>query len=133
MYEYVKPRTRVTLEQRASTRPASAKEYTQMRLAASEVVMYNRGREYRSGEPEYVIITFPHWVVFTDDFPKGVLVSKTRVTDTRKINAVKLLDWLYQNKHSEYDSGMLVKETKVFEILEGKIDRMFKGETDDGE
>ncbi len=84
--------------------------------------------QYRSGEPEYVLFEFPHWVVFNKTFPKGHLIAKSVTTNTYKINAVKLLDWLYANGHSSYNSGMLVKQTRVFELLDKKIDRMFNNE-----
>ena len=95
-----------------------------MLAAATPVVMANRGMQYRSGEPEYVLFEFPYFVKFAPGFPKGLIVERTLATNTYKVNAVKLLNWLYANGHAPYDAAMLVKETKHFEILTKSIDRM---------
>lgn len=99
--------------------------YAKMQVAASTVVMRNRGNQYRDGNPEYVLFEFPFWVKFSDGFPKGHIVEKTATSNTYKINAVKLLNWLYANGHSPYDAAMLVKETKQFEYFDKSIERMF--------
>lgn len=118
-------RTRATKKQKQNKRPAGKAAFKQMQIAASEVVMRNRNRQYRDGGVEYVLFEFPHWTIFTKTFPKGNVVEKTPLTNLRKINAVKLLNWLYENGHSEYNSNMLVKQTQHFEILENSIDKMF--------
>lgn len=79
---------------------------------------------WRAGNVSSVLFTFPHWVEFADDFPKGHIVEKTLLTNTYKINAVKLLDWLYKHGHCSYDSKMLVQSTKEFETVVGSIDRL---------
>lgn len=97
-----------------------------MRLAATEVVMRNRGEEYRNGEPVAVLMEFPHWVKFTRGFPKGHVVAKTALTNTHKVNAVKLLNWLHTNGYSAYDAAKLVAETKRFEYVNNEIERLFE-------
>lgn len=100
--------------------------YQQMVTAASEIVIRNRGRQYRDGGVEYILVEFKKHCEFAKDFPKGCINEKTSVSYVRKINAVKLLDWLYTNGYAPYDSGMLVKQTKHFEYLSKEIDRMFE-------
>lgn len=96
-----------------------------MAVIATSVVMQHRGMQYRTEYPEYVLFRFPHWVVFDKTFPKGHIVEKDLETNTYKINAVKLLDWLHANGHSSYDSKQLVKLTRMYEVLDKSIDRMF--------
>lgn len=119
-------RIKATKQQKRYTKPAGKGAFQKMATAASEIVMRNRGRQYRDGEVEYVLLEFPHWCKFADDFPKGVIQSKTTLYNTRKINAIKLLDWLFKYGHTPYDSATLVKQTKHFEILNKQIDRMFQ-------
>ena len=47
------------------------------------------------------------------------------------MNATKVLDYLYKNGYSSYDSDMLVKQTKAYEYLVKRIERMFEGDDDD--
>ncbi len=96
-----------------------------MLTAASEIVMRNRGREYRTGDPEYILMEFPKRCKISEDFPKGKVDSQDYYFITYRINAVKLLDWLYNKGHSPYDSAMLVKQTKQYEYLDKQIERMF--------
>lgn len=118
-------RTKATKLQKQYTRPAGKGHYDKMVVAASKVVLRNRGRQYRDGGNEFVLFEFVHWCEFAEGFPKGVVVDKTQLTDIRKINAVKLLDWLYKAGHSIYDSGMLVKQTKSYERFEKSIEKLF--------
>lgn len=119
-------RTKATKQQKRYTKPAGKAAFAKMLTAASEIVMRNRGRQYRDGGVEFVLLELPHWCTFSDDFPKGVVVEKSALYDVRKINAVKLLDWLYNNGHAPYDSATLVKQTKQFEYLDKQIERMFE-------
>ena len=122
-------RARASNKQKRYKREAREKDFAIMTQAASEVVMQNRGRDqYRTGNPEYVLFEFPHWVVFDSTFPKGHIVEKTVETNTYKINAVKLLDWLYNKGYSAYNSKQLVAQTRVFELLDKAVDRMFNTE-----
>lgn len=123
-------RARASNKQKRYKREAREKDYAQMCVAATEVVMQSRGMQYRSDNPEYVLFRFPHWVVFAKTFPKGHIVDKDLETNTYKINAVKLLDWLYNNGHSSYDSKQLVKQTRMYEVLDKSIERMFNQEGD---
>lgn len=118
-------RAKATKKQKRFKRDAQAKDFAIMALAASQVVMLNRGNQYRTDNPEYVLFKFPHWVVFDSTFPKGHIVEKDLETNTYKINAVKLLDWLYNKGYSSYDSKQLVKQTRMYEVLDKSIDRMF--------
>jgi hypothetical protein len=118
-------RARATNKQKRWKRDAKAKDYELMTKAASEVVMQNRGDQYRTGNPEYVLFSFPHWVVFDKTFPKGFIVEKTLETNVYKINAIKLLDWLYKNGHSTYGSRQLLRNTRAFEEIDKRLDRMF--------
>jgi hypothetical protein len=118
-------RTKVTKAQRRYKRAAGKGAFEKMFVAASEIVMRNRGREYRDGGVESILMEFPHWVVFAEDFPKGLIVEKSAVYDVRRIRATKLLDWLYKHGHSPYNTEMLVKQTKHFEYFSKQIERMF--------
>jgi hypothetical protein len=115
---------------RKATKPAKAKDYQKMVLAASEVVMRTRNGSYEnrnhSGLPEYVVIEFPYFVKFQKGFPKGMLIEKKATSNVHQINAVKLLDWLYENGHSKYSAKQLVQRTKDYERLEASIARMFE-------
>jgi len=119
-------RVKATKAQKQQTRKASKAVYERMRVAATEVVMRNRGEEYRNGEPVAILMEFPFWIRFTRGFPKGHIVSKTLSTNVHKVNAVKLLDWLHANGYSRYNAASLVKQTKQFEYLDKSIERMFE-------
>lgn len=121
-------RTKATKLQKRATRRATKTVYAKMVAAASAVVIQNRGRQYRSGNPEYVLMSFPHWVKFSRSFPKGEIVEKTLLTNTYKVNAVKLLNWLYTNGYSQYNVLTLVKETRQFERELNNIDKSILGE-----
>lgn len=118
-------RVKATKAQKRATRKANKAVYERMCVAATEVVMRNRGEEYRNGEPVAVLMEFPFWVKFTRGFPKGQVVSKTLATNTHKVNAVKLLNWLHANGYSRYNAASLVSETKQYEYLDKSIERMF--------
>lgn len=120
-----RPPGRVPKSVKKGKRKASKATYAAMLAAATPVVMANRGIQYRSGEPEYVLFEFPYFVKFAPTFPKGIIVERTPATNVYKVNAVKLLNWLHANGHSPYDAATLVKETKQFEYLTKGIDRMF--------
>jgi hypothetical protein len=111
---------------RKATKPAKLKDYQKMVVAASEVVMRNRGNQWRTRSPEYVLMEFPYFIKFREGFPKGPLVEKSPTTNTYKINAVRLLDWLYASGFSTYDTKMLVKQTSTYERFEARIDSMFE-------
>lgn len=94
---------------------------------ASQVVIECRGKAaiYRKGQNPCVEIVVPHGMKFKKGFPQGNYVKKTDTYTIYKITAWRLLDWLYNNKLSTYDSKQLVKQTKYFESFENKIDKMF--------
>jgi hypothetical protein len=100
--------------------------YAEMVVAASEIVMQNRGREYRDDSPTCVLFTFNKKLKFPKGFPKPNVYSREGDTVTYRLNACSLLDWLYDNKHSTYNVAMLVKQTKSFQYFEKSIDRMFE-------
>lgn len=119
-------RVKATKMQKRYKRSANADDFNQMQIAASAVVIANRGdKQYRTGNPEYVLFKFPFWVEFAKDFPKGHIVDKDVSSNTYKINAIKLLNWLHANGYSPYDSKMLVQQTKQFEVLNNSIDKLF--------
>ena len=118
-------RTRVTAAQKKAARPAATEDYEKMAVLASEVVLENRGRQYRDKSNVSVFFIFPHWIRFDESFPKGHIVAKTDVTNTHKINAVKLLDWLYSKGFCSYDTSMLVSSTTDFEREFRKLDKLF--------
>lgn len=125
-------RARATNKMKRYKRDANSKDFAAMVVAASEVVIKNRGNQWRTDNPEYVLFRFPHWVKFANGFPKGHIVDKDNETNTYKINAVKLLDWLYNNGHSSYDSKQLVRQTRMYEVLDKSIDRMFTNTETEG-
>jgi hypothetical protein len=119
-------RTKATKAQKRGKRRARAKDYALMLTAATAVVVDNRGvdGQHRAGNIAYVLMTFPHWVKFAEDFPKGHITVRTLLTNTYKVNAVKLLDWLYKHGHSSYNASMLVRGTKDFELLDDSVDKL---------
>lgn len=122
----MKKRARATKAMKRYARTAKPADYAKMVIAASSVVVQNRGKQYRTGNPEYVLFEFPFWVNFAPDFPKGYIVAKTRSTNTYKINAIKLLDWLFENGHSTYNTRILVAAGREFDELDRSIERIFK-------
>ena len=118
-------RLKATKAQKLATSAALQEHYDKMAAAASEVVLHNRGKPYREGKIAHVLFVFPHWVKFGDGFPRGVIVGKTLITNTYKINAVKLLDWLYKAGKCKYNASLLVKETTRLEVMLRKIERLF--------
>ena len=124
----MKPRPRQTKATLAATRPADKQVYADMLMMATTIVVRNRGKPYHNGELSFMEIEFPYWVKMKKDFPRGNLISKTDYTNIYKVNAVKLLNWLYANGHSEYNTPMLTRRTKQFEYFEGEIERMVTNE-----
>lgn len=120
-------RYRASNAQKRYKRSASSNDYALMATAASSVVIESRGNRYRTGNPEYVLFTFPHWVDFKKGFPKGYIVEKTLETNTYKVNAHKLLTWLHENGHTPYGPKELIRQTTEFERLVSKVDSMFEG------
>lgn len=116
-------RVRATNKQRRHSRAAKQSDYDKMAAAATAVVMNNRGIQYRSGNPEYVLFKFPFWVTFENDFPKGYIVEKTLSTNTYKINAVKLLNWLHARGYCSYDVRKFTEATRHYERMANKIER----------
>lgn len=123
-------RTKPTKDMKKATRRAKASDYARMVVAASEVVMQTRNgtlaNQSKSGQNECVVIEFPYFVKLPKEFPKGTLIEKTERSNVYKINAVRLLSWLYKNGYSKYDAKQLVNQTKNYERLEASIDRMFE-------
>ncbi len=97
-------RVRATNKQRRYSRAAKQSDYDKMAAAATAVVMSNRGIQYRSGNPEYVLFKFPFWATF-------------------EINAVRLLNWLYSKGYSSYDVKMFTEATREYERMANKIER----------
>ena len=118
-------RVRATNKQKRYSRNASPSTYAKMTAAATAVVLANRGMQYRTDNPEYVLFSFPFWVTFAKGFPKGHVVDKTLLLNVHKINAVKLLNWLHEQGHCSYNSKQLVAGTKQFEVLDKSIDKLF--------
>jgi len=117
---------RVGKLQKRGKRSANRADFAKMLVEASAVVMEHRGRnEFRAGYIAYVLFRFPYWVKFSPTFPPRKLVEKDDETNTYKINAVKLLNWLYVNGHSTYDAKMLVSQTKRVEAMMNQLDREF--------
>lgn len=116
-------RMKATNAQKKACGKAMEKHYQVMARAASEVVLRHRGRQYRNGAISYVLFVFPHWVKFAKSFPKGVIVSKTFTHDTRKINATKLLDWLYENGKCSYNAQMLTAQTTRFDVFVKELEK----------
>jgi hypothetical protein len=105
---------------------ASSKDYQALVRAASEVVLRTRNSSYSNRrQAEYVLVEFSNTATFTRGFPKGYVVERGSTTNVHKINAVKLLDWLYGNGYSAYSARQLVQQTEDFERLEASIERMF--------
>lgn len=100
--------------------------YAEMVTACAEVVMQNRGREYRDDSPTCVLFTFNKRLKFPKGFPKPNVYSREGENVTYRLNACSLLNWLYENGHSNYNVAMLVKQTKQFQYLEKSIDRMLE-------
>lgn len=122
-------RTKPTKEMLKAAKKARVSDYAAMVAAASEVVIRNRNaslsNQGKSEWPDYVVVAFAYFTKFAEDFPKGHIIEKEGLTDVRKINAVKLLDWLYKHGHSKYNASQLVLASKQHEVLDNSIERMF--------
>lgn len=94
-----------------------------MTTTATKLIMQHRGRQYKGDGVEYILMDFPVLSKFSKCFPKGKIVSRTPDTVTRRINAMKLLDWLFIAGYAPYNSAMFIKQTKQFEYFVKDIDR----------
>lgn len=120
-------RTRPTNKMLKATRKANAEDYAQLAAVAADEVLRTRvGNFTNSGRCGTILASFPYFVKFTPGFPKGVHVRREGLFDIRKINVVRLLDWLYRNGHSAYNGEMLLKRTWHFDRLEDKVEGMFE-------
>lgn len=117
-------RLRAYAKDRAACRTISDDDWSQLLTAASSVVIRNR-EKYRSGNPEYVLVRFAHWSSFPETFPKGYIVEKGAKTNTYKINARKLIDFMHSIGKSPYTASQLAIETVAFEKMKNNIERMF--------
>lgn len=118
-------RLRAYASDRAACRTINDEDYELLLAAASSVVINNR-QKYRSGSPEYILVRFAHWVSFPESFPKGYVVEKGAKTNTYKINARKLIDYMHSIGKSPYTASQLAIETVAFEKLKNSVEQMFE-------
>lgn len=85
--------------------------------AASAVVVNTRGHRHRDKIPNYIIASFHAKCKFEDSFPKGVLLEKDNNVQKRKINAHKLIDWMYDRGYCEHSVKDIVAMSKSFAKL----------------
>ena len=70
-----------------------------------------------------VLIRFDRKLKYPVGFPKGMIVKFEKDTVTRKIKSVKLLDWMYDNKRSPYNTRMLIEYTRNYRTLDNKVEQ----------
>ena len=73
---------------------------------------------------KWVYVRFPYFVKFKSGFPKGTVVKKTAMHNVYRINAVKLLDFLFKIGYSKYSSDDVLKATEEFNK---SLDKLING------
>lgn len=114
--------------ERNATKPADYADFHKLVVAASEVVMTNRNsclsQRGRGEIPDYILVEFPHFAKFREGFPKGHIAQKKGKTHVRKLNAIKLLNWLAENGYSAYNAAEIVKGSSNYAKLENEIEKL---------
>jgi hypothetical protein len=86
--------------------PATAGDYERMAAACIEALIAGNTNVY---------FTFPYFLKFkSEGFPKGQIVEKTATSNLHKINAEKLLNWLYKHGFSRTDAKAVNEAKRVF-------------------
>ena len=70
-----------------------------------------------------VYALFPYFVKFADSFPKGVRKRYDATRDIYKIKTDKLMDWLYNEGHSNHNYFDVMEISHSLARMEGEIDR----------
>lgn len=102
-------------EQRQATHPAIEEDY--QKLAAHVVsAIANKCRD--------VVIKVPYFIVFADDWPKGILIKRDAHFNWYRVKAFKAADWLHAHGYLAADAKGTVKSMRTVNNLWGEIDRL---------
>jgi hypothetical protein len=108
-------RKKPTNEARAATHPAIEEDY--QKLAAHVVsAIANKCRD--------VVIKVPYFIVFADDWPKGILIKRDASFNWYRVKAFKAADWLHRHGYLAADAKGTVKSMRTVNNLWGEIDRL---------
>ena len=102
----------------------SGKQWAALGRAASSVIIGHGGRQYRDGSATTVMCRLPGDCKFPVGFPRAMVYECDGYIATFKFNAVKLLDWMYKNGFSAYNTEMLRKQCLILNALERSADKL---------
>ena len=108
-----KPHSRI----RDNTDPAAREDYERMAAGAIEAL---------AGGNRDVLLTFPWFVKIDKTFPRGICVAKTMTTNTYRVKARKLLDWLHERGYSKVDSKTVVEARRGMLLKLAALDRQLE-------
>lgn len=95
--------------------PAERKDYEKMASACVQAIIAGQ---------DNVFLSFPYFVKFkSKGFPRGQVVEKTATANVHKINAIRLLDWLYAHGFSQWDYKAVKAASYKFKLKLTSIER----------
>lgn len=111
----MKMRVKPTNEQRQATHPALEEDYQKL---AQHVVsaIANKCRD--------LIIKVSYFIVFAEDWPKGLLIKKDAHFNWYKVKTFKAADWLYAHGYMPTDAKGTMKSMRTVNNLMGEVDRL---------
>ncbi len=92
--------------------PADAITYEALTQACIESII-TRPDSVQQGRQE-VLISLPYFVKIAKDFPQGILERKTATCNIYRAKAKSLLNWLYDNKHSQFSYSDVTRGALAF-------------------
>lgn len=92
--------------------PAAAATYEALTQACIESII-TRPEDVQQGRQE-VLISLPYFVKISKDFPQGILERKTATCNIYRAKAKSLLNWLYDNKHSQFSYSDVTRGALAF-------------------
>ena len=108
-------RVKPTNEQRQATHPALEEDYQKL---AQHVVsaIANKCRD--------VVIKVPYFIVFAEDWPKGLLVKRDAHFNWYRVKVFKAANWLHAHGYLATDAKATMKSMRTVNNLIGEIDRL---------
>lgn len=63
---------------------------------------------------ELIVVSFSYVFKYPEGFPKGLVIQREGLVNLRRIKVFRLIEWLYENKHSKYNYRDIVLFRREF-------------------
>lgn len=100
---------------RAATHAASAEDYAKLAKHVTSAII-NKCRD--------LVLKVPYFIVFDEEFPKGILIKKDAQHNWYRAKTFKLADYLHAKGYMPEDAKGTMKSMRSVNNLMGEIDRM---------